>query len=370
MRLVVALLKNSRKTELRRRQALRVPRYIWRPAAGPFALLKNSRKTDSLRLMESAGSSKYWRRAGAAFALLILALGACKRPDTLFVDPALLALVPADSVMLAGMKMEQVRETAIYKKYAGIARIKEPLDAFEKQTGIDPRKDLWEILIASNGKGKSVVLARGSFGGMGLEPTIDKPGIERSSYKGYMLFTKDDGGVVFLNTSTIAAGKVTVLRELLDSRNSNPPAPKEFLEKIKAIKSNNQVWAISLNGLPIPEGLIGGEGDTSAMTRNLMANLPRLLGSLKSSIATVDVSNGLHLSLDAECPTERDSKMLNDTLRGAIGIARLQVSDGNQETLKLLDAPKVTVTQTGVNLDVNYSNEDLTNLETLFSGKK
>ncbi len=303
-------------------------------------------------------------------AVLILSLGACKRADNLFVDPALLALVPADSTMLAGIKMEKVRETALYKKYAANPRIKEPLDAFEKQTGLDARKDLWEILIASNGKAKSVVLARGSFSGMGLEPTIDKPGIERTSYKGYMLFTKDDEGVVFLNTSTIAVGKVTVLHELLDARNSNPPAPKEFLARIRTIKPNNQVWAISLNGLPIPEGLIGGEGASSDMTRNLMANLPRLLGSLKSTMATVDVSTGLHLSLDAECPTERDSKMLNDTLRGAIGLARLQVSDGNQDTLKLLDAPKVTVTQTGVNLDVNYSSEDLTNLENLFAGKK
>ena len=303
-------------------------------------------------------------------ALLILTLGACQRGNSLFVDPALLGLVPADSVMLAGIKMEKVRETATYKKYADNPRIKGPLDAFEQQTGIDARKDLWEILIASNGKEKSVVLARGSFAGMGLEPSINKPGIERSSYKGYMLFTKDDGGVVFLNTSTIAAGKVAILHELLDARNSNPPAPKEFLERIKTIKPNNQVWAISLNGLPIPQNLLGDEADTSNMTRNLMANLPRLLGSLKSSMATLDFSSGLHLSLDAECPTERDSKMLNDTVRGAIGIARLQVSDGNQNTLKLLDAPKVTVTQSGVNLDVNYSGEDLTNLENLFSGNK
>ena len=62
--------------------------------------------------------------------------------------------------------------------------------------------------------------------------------------------------------------------------------------------------------------------------------------------------------------------MLNDTLRGAIGIARLQVSDANPNTLKLLDAPRVAVTQSGVNLDVNYSGEDLTNLENLFYGKQ
>ena len=78
----------------------------------------------------------------------------------------------------------------------------------------------------------------------------------------------------------------------------------------------------------------------------------------------------MHLTIEAQCPTERDSKMLNDTLRGALGLARLQVTDGNQDMLRLLDAPKVTVTQTGVTLDVNYSSEDLTNLENMFSARK
>ena len=302
--------------------------------------------------------------------VLVLSLGACKRPDNLFVDPALLGLVPPDSVFLAGVKMEKVRETAIYKKYADNPRIKGPLDAFEQQTGIDARKDLWEIMVASNGKGKSVVLARGSFAGMGLEPSINKPGIERSNYKGYMMFTKDDAGVVFFNSSTIAASKVTILREIIDARNSNPPAPKEFLEKIKGINRQNQAWVISLTGLPFPEEMLSGEGNASNMTKNMMANLPRLLGSLKSSMATMDFSSGLRLTVDAECPTERDSKMLNDTLRGAIGLARLQAGEANQDMLRILDAPKVTVTKTGVTLDLNYSGEDLTNIENLLGGKK
>ena len=148
-----------------------------------------------------------------AVTLLLLMFAACSRQgDILFVDPALLSMVPADSVVLAGIKMEKIRETAAFRKYAASPSFKQPLDNFEKETGIDPRKDLWEILISSNGKGKSLVFGRGTFSGMGLEPNIEKPGIERANYKGYMLFVKDDSGVVFLNSSTIAAGKTALLR--------------------------------------------------------------------------------------------------------------------------------------------------------------
>ena len=304
-------------------------------------------------------------------AIVLLALGSCQRSENLFVDPALLALVPPDSTMLAGMKMEKLRETDLFKKYADSPTIKAPLDSFEQQTGIDPRKDLWEIMVASNGLGKEVVLARGSFSGMGLEPNINKPGIVRSTYKGYMFFTKDGGGVVFLNSSTIAAGKASVLQELIDVRSTNPPAPKVFLDKIRAIKRNNQAWAISLNGLPFPDSLLGSSGESSNMTRNLMSNLPRLLGSLKSSLATVDLSKGFHLVIDADCPSEKDAKLLNDTIRGGLGLARLQFSSGaNQDLLRLIDAPKVTMTQAGVNLDINYSTDDIASLRTLFPAEK
>ncbi len=305
-------------------------------------------------------------------ALLALALVGCNRQnDNLFVDPALLALVPSDTVVLAGIKMEKLRETAAYKKYFVNPQFKQPLDTFEKETGLDPRKDLWEIMITSDAKGKSLVLARGSFSGMGMEPTIEKPGIVRANYKGYMLFTHDDSGVVFLNSSTIAAGKIELLHQLIDARNDHPPAPKAFLDKLGSVRRNNQAWVIALNGLPIPQFLLNGGGEPSNMTRNLMANLPRLLGSLQSSTAMLDLSSGLHLTVNAQCPTPKDSKTLHDTLRGVIGLARLQMPDRSQDMLKLLDAPLITMSDSSVNLDMNFTNEDLETLSSkVFSSEK
>ena len=306
----------------------------------------------------------------AVAVVFLMIVGCARRSDILFVDPALLSLVPADSVMLAGMKMEKIRETAAFKKYATSAMFKQPLDNFEKETGIDPRKDLWEILVASNGKGKSLVFARGSFAGTGLEPKIEKPGVTRDSYKGYMLFVKDDAGVVFLNSSTIAAGKTELLHEMIDARSTQPPAPKAFLDKLTAISRNNQAWVISLNGLPFPEVLMDGGSGSSNMTRNLLANMPRLLGSLQSSTAVMDFSNGLHLKMVAQCPTDKDAKTLHDTLRGGLGLARLQMPDKSPEMLRLIDAPLVTMSQTGVSLDLNYTLDDLELIASKFSDKK
>ena len=91
-----------------------------------------------------------------------LTLAACKRttPGAL-VDPALSGLVPADTTMLVGIRLEDLLKTPIYKKYLADRPIPQ-LDEFSKQFGIDPRKDLWEVLFISNGQ-ESVVLGRGRF---------------------------------------------------------------------------------------------------------------------------------------------------------------------------------------------------------------
>src|SRR5712692_1565032 len=67
------------------------------------------------------------------------------------VDSTLAALVPADATMLAGVSMDAVRGTPFYRKMLAEKRLG-PLDDFALETGFDPRKDVRELLVASNGK--------------------------------------------------------------------------------------------------------------------------------------------------------------------------------------------------------------------------
>ena len=67
------------------------------------------------------------------------------------IDPALESLVPADTVFIVGGNLDAIRETAVYQKL--LSRVPLPqLDDFTRQTGLDPRKDLSQILSCSNGK--------------------------------------------------------------------------------------------------------------------------------------------------------------------------------------------------------------------------
>jgi hypothetical protein len=91
---------------------------------------------------------------------LLVALAGCrpKPAPIVLVDPALAILVPPDAVLLAGVRMKQLRES-----------------------GIDPRKDVWELLITSDGK-DTVVMARGKFSELGMEPKLEREGVRRFAY--------------------------------------------------------------------------------------------------------------------------------------------------------------------------------------------
>ena len=99
------------------------------------------------------------------------------------------------------------------------------LDDFQKETGLDPRKDLWEFLIAGDGK-QTLVFCRGKFTEFGLEPKLNRPGIKRMSYKGMLMLGNEETAVLFANASVAVAGPTPQLRTLVDNRdNSNNGIP-------------------------------------------------------------------------------------------------------------------------------------------------
>src|SRR5258707_1132415 len=92
------------------------------------------------------------------------------------VAPVRAALVPADTIMLSGVRMAELRATPLYQKLIAEQRMSE-INDFAKQTGFDPRKDVQELLAASDGA-DTVVLARGAFK---IQPPA---GFRPSTYKG------------------------------------------------------------------------------------------------------------------------------------------------------------------------------------------
>jgi hypothetical protein len=187
-------------------------------------------------------------------ALLCLAATGCARKPSpsVFVDPALATLVPAETVFLAGVRMQQLAATPFFRQYGGRLEL---VERFKEDTGLDAAK-LWEFLIASDGR-TSVTLIRGKFAEHGFEPRLERPGAERFSYKSYILIGDEQNAVVFLNPSTAAAGPAAALRRVVDSRNEATGIPRDLEARISQIPSDQYVWFASIG----PPGNLPVTGD-------------------------------------------------------------------------------------------------------------
>ncbi|HUS05828.1 MAG TPA: hypothetical protein VMZ52_06020 [Bryobacteraceae bacterium] len=279
-------------------------------------------------------------------AILFLLLPAChKKPSpTVLVDPALAMLVSPDTVLLAGIRMEPLRSTPLYQRLI-TGRTPARLEGFIRDTGLDPRKDIWEFLIAHNGK-DAVVMARGKFAEMGLEPRLNREGAVRMQYKGYTLLGDAKNAVAFMNSSTAVAGPSSAVRSIIDMRNAAQGGiPAVFAEKIKSISSANQLWvAGNIHGrLPMLD--FRGSGN--------LANLNNILPAIKTFDTAIDLRTGCKAHANAVFDSEQDAKRVKETLRGLIGFARLNTPENRLERLRVFDGIKVEYSQNVLTVDAD-----------------
>ncbi len=268
------------------------------------------------------------------------------------IDPALATLVPGDAVFLAGVRMDAVRSTPMYRKW--VANRPAPfLDNFARETGLDPRRDLWELLFVSGGA-ETLVMARGEFAPQGLEPKLEREGARRIPYKGYTLLGGEEAAVAFMNATTAVAGPAAAVRAVIDQRN-RPAAPPVLLDRVKSIPSHNQVWAVSGGSPALAEKL---------PRRGNLANLGKILTMLESSTIAADLRSGLNISANGVCRTEQEAGSLASALRGFVGLARFSAPRNRPDLARLWDLIRIEQQDRSVRVEAAIS-EDL--LDQLFA---
>jgi hypothetical protein len=243
-------------------------------------------------------------------------------------DPVLARMVPPGSVSILGVRMDEVKTTPMYVKM--IAQRKLPdLDRFAEETGFDPRRDVREMLVASNGTpGESVVVARGSF-----SKVSDLGKMKVFKHGPYVIHGNDNAGYCILDSSTVAAGPLPGLYAALDHWFSHaPPATPELFARVGAIPASAQLWAVSAGGFNIPGNITMRQGGT---------DFAQIFRNVEQTVFWADLRSGLDATVESDVKTEDDAKNLGDAARGLIGIGRLSVPDSHRELLKLWDGFKV-----------------------------
>jgi hypothetical protein len=265
----------------------------------------------------------------------------CAQPGGGRIDAALAALVPADTILLSGIRMNELRATPLYTKMLSQQRLSE-LDDFAKQTNFDPRKDVNEMLLASNGV-ESVLLARGNF-------KIQAPaGMKKSTYKGATLYGKTGGAYAILDATTAVAGVESAVRRAIDQKQSGRPGPAPLLDRARALPGSGQLWFVSSGWGTLPERLGADAGNLS--------NMGRLLRTIENASGTADLRSGITATVIGQCRTDPDAKNVGDAARGMVGLGRLSVPENQPEMLRVFDGIKVEQKQRTVQVNVNISND-------------
>jgi len=285
----------------------------------------------------------------AIAALACIALSSCqpKRSASLHISPVLEALVPADTVVVLGIDLAALRDTAVFQKL--MARVPLPqLDEFQKQTGLDPRKDLSEALLCSSGK-SALLLVRGKFRVGDLEARFKSHGVQPSNYNGHALYGDERAAIYFLDDSTAAAGSPAELHGLIDLSGSRRSLPADLRELLRTLPAGDQIYAALTGGLerlnlPLPrEGNLG--------------SILEALRSVNSAALGLNLTHGIDGLAEVNCTTDRDARFIHDMLRGLIGFGRLNTPDNQPEMLKLYDAIQVTQLQQQAKVTANVPQE-------------
>lgn len=272
-------------------------------------------------------------RTAAATLVLLIPLMSCKTEGGkgVVLQASLEKFIPNDTVILTGVRVESLKNAPLYQRLAKEQKIT-ALDDFIKQTNIDPRKDLREIVVASNGK-DGVVIARADLHDAAhLEKLLEDKGAKRSTAGKYTLMNSEDGqSVSFLDNSMAIAGKRQLIEELIQGQKGDDNKKRAVLERVAKLPEDKQIWAVAIGGfapVKLPE------------TGNL-ANLLQVFQRLESLTMTVDVKDGLSLYAAGQCMKPEDAKQLHDLLRGLIGFGRLSTPSDRPEFLRFFDGIKV-----------------------------
>jgi hypothetical protein len=283
----------------------------------------------------------------AGFLMRVLTLGllvVASAAGQIHPDDVLLRMAPAGTVSLVGARMDELKNTPLYQKLVAQKKLAD-LDRFAAETGFDPRRDVRELLLASNGKPDgTVLLARGTFRVTDFGKSKEfKHGI-------YVIHGDDKAGFCILDSTLAAAGPLSMLYAALDHWDSKlPPATPELLKRIGQIPVGRQVWSVTQgSGINIPGTFVMKQG---------AVDFAQIFRGLQQTTFSADLRGGLDAIAAGETKTEDDAKNLGGAARGLIGLGRLSVPEQHRELLRIWDGFHVEQNSRSLTITVKVSQD-------------
>ncbi|HYL39317.1 MAG TPA: hypothetical protein VEV17_25585 [Bryobacteraceae bacterium] len=284
-----------------------------------------------------------------------IVLGLAVQAAALAADPGLLRLVMPDAKVIAGMQVDQTKNSLFGQYVLDHMQVDDAsFQRFVAGTGFDPRHDVSEILIASNWgsaapQSRWLVLAKGVFDVHRILRAAESRGAHTSNYQGADLFTFSDNAppaasinppatavenaIAFFDSGTAAMGDLPSVKAAIDRRRNNTSAANQVVAKVRDLSAKNDFWFATL--VPLAEF-------ADAMPD------PNLGGAMRTSTfaAVTEVSGGIRfgdtvtISAEAITRSEKDAQALVDVVKFVASMLQMNRQDNQTagQVASLLDA--------------------------------
>jgi hypothetical protein len=294
--------------------------------------------------------------AGVALALAAMAGCTVAPPAGPKIDPALAGLIPQDTVLLAGTRLEALKKTPVYQKFLAHRSLPQ-IDEFAARTGVNPQKDLWELLYVSNGKA-GAVLGHGMFSDEG-EPKLQQRGDNRFRYKGFNFVGNERTAILLIGPTVLAMGDTDELRAMVDAHEKSAGPPRAMAALLARMSPAAQLWA-AYGGGPVQLPF-----DTSGN----LGNVNKILSLIQDGTLYLDLSTGLAGVAEGTSATEQQAEQLESGLKAMIGLGRLSTSAKQPELLMAWDGLRPTRQNLDVKLHIDEPEQTVDSVLNLLLGR-
>lgn len=232
------------------------------------------------------------------------------------VDPALLALAPPDTKAFVGIQVDQAQASSLGQYMLSHMDSDSGLDKFATLTGFDPRHDLSQVLIATNGKqgplGSAVIFGRGSFQPNKLSAAATLSGATRTTYSGIDLLTSKDTNqtmqtLAFLNPTMVLIGDTASVRSVIDRYRTGTAFTGALAQRAGEVSGQYQAWFVASSVDELANSL--GAGGGGGLPVNVMQSILSAAGGLKLTADAVTVA------VEAMTRTDKDAQSLVDVVK-------------------------------------------------------
>ena len=310
-------------------------------------------------------------------AMTVVVVGVAAGVGALWLSPARAAvgplvgealILPADAKFVMGFDVKRFAASPFYERFKAQRGMKpEALAELEAKTGLDPARDLDQIVVAGTGERGTagVAVALGHFDLYKLGRAIEASGkAHGTSYEGVTVYnfseeSKQQLSLALVDESTLVLGPTDQVTQALASRTRGEAPLKTnaaLMARVEAIRPGSTFWMVGdqslLASLPtsIPApGASAGGGSIA---------LPSLVGLT----VTGDLEPQVSIAVTGEARDAAAAKNLADVVRGLVAMASLQAAQ-KPELQQLASAVSVATEENRVLVSARIPYETLDALQ-------